>query len=397
MLLHDHGKTDGRASLFLGDGGIDAYKGEFSKDGQLTVYQSKYFTKVWTDSQKQKIRESFERASQSNDFTLAEWFLCIPVRPARQDLRWFDEWRKKQPVPIPIDLIDGDDLTKMLASEKGSRTRQRFRDWGVFTVRHGYPVIQARVRCRKPDPRTGQTFRLLVSIENRGDRTADDIRVKVWHSDTHGSVSVSDSAFWNDDGTGSLNPRQLQAKRNLHPGESIDTLLISLVPATPFPFSISVECWLRDEGSSRQFLTFKDNQLSDGASLDLRPGEITINSGVDGGYSDSTLKWPEDGPAAGLLTEIAAHSRPQEFGILDFGSDAANPQQGNYRPHLAQSGQFHYMNRASLTAALDSLVSSRWLDPGENMGKATKYRLSDAGRAHDVFVKYVEQYKNRIG
>jgi len=55
------------------------------------------------------------------------------------------------------------------------------------------------------------------------------------------------------------------------------------------------------------------------------------------------------------------------------------------------------MNRASLTAALDSLVSSRWLDPGENMGKATKYRLSDAGRAHDVFVKYVEQYKNRIG
>jgi len=86
MLLHDHGKTDGRVSLFLGDGGIDAYKGEFSKDGQLTVYQSKYFTKVWTDSQKQKIRESFERASHSNDFTLAEWFLCIPVRPTRQDL-----------------------------------------------------------------------------------------------------------------------------------------------------------------------------------------------------------------------------------------------------------------------------------------------------------------------
>src|SRR5271166_3775561 len=230
MLLRDCGKTDGRVSIFLGDGGIDAYKGEFSKNGQLTVYQSKYFTKVWTDSQKQKIRESFERASGSNDFTLAEWFLCIPVRPTRQDLRWFDKWREKK--SVPIDLIDGDDLTKMLADEKrGSRTRQQLRDWGVFTVRDGYPVIQARVRCRKPDPRTRQTFRLLVSIENRGDRTADDIRVKVWHSDTHGSVSVSDSAFWNDDGTGSLNPRQLQAKRNLHPGESVDTLLISLVPA----------------------------------------------------------------------------------------------------------------------------------------------------------------------
>ena len=52
-------------------------------------------------------------------------------------------------------------------------------------------------------------------------------------------LAYHDSAFWGDDGTGSLNPRQLQAKRNLHPGESVDTLLISLVPATPFPFSIS--------------------------------------------------------------------------------------------------------------------------------------------------------------
>jgi hypothetical protein len=42
------------------------------------------------------------------------------------------------------------------------------------------------------------------------------------------------------------------------------------------------------------------------------------------------------------------------------------------------------MDRASLRAALDSLVSSRWLDPGEDVGKATKYRLSDAGHTHHV-------------
>jgi hypothetical protein len=150
MLLGDSGRIDGGIKIFCGDGGIDGYQGEFSKGGGLTVYQSKYFTEPWGDSQKQQIRESFKRAANSREFNLQRWFLCIPVRPTLKDIRWFDEWRSKQ--SIPIELVDGNELTQLLEGSSGARTRQRFRDWGVFSVRGGSPVIQARVRCVKVRP-----------------------------------------------------------------------------------------------------------------------------------------------------------------------------------------------------------------------------------------------------
>src|SRR3981081_1259635 len=121
MLLQDSGKIDGRVAIFFGDGGVDGYTGDFSKSGQLTVYQSKHFTKPWSESQKRKIRESFERAASSEEFNLKEWFLCVPVRFTRQDLAWFDEWKATQ--SVPIDIIDGDELTQMLENAYGARSR----------------------------------------------------------------------------------------------------------------------------------------------------------------------------------------------------------------------------------------------------------------------------------
>ncbi len=162
MLLQDCGKAVGRVAIYLGDGGVDAYTGDFSRSGQLRVYQTKYFTRPWSGSQKQQIRTSFETAANSQDFNLKEWALCVPVRLTRQDLKWFDGWKAEQ--SVPIDIIDGDDLTQMLDSADGARTRQQFRDWGVFSVRNGSPVIQARVRCIKRDPRTYQTFSLCFPI-----------------------------------------------------------------------------------------------------------------------------------------------------------------------------------------------------------------------------------------
>jgi hypothetical protein len=147
MLLQGCGKIDGRVAIYLGDGGVDAYKGDFTKNGKLIVYQSKYFSKPWGESQKRQIRASFETAANSKDFNLKEWFLCVPVRLTRQDLAWFHEWKAEQ--SVPIDIIDGDDLTQLLDGANGARTRQKFRDWGVFSVRNGFPVIQARVRSVK--------------------------------------------------------------------------------------------------------------------------------------------------------------------------------------------------------------------------------------------------------
>lgn len=307
MLLQDSGKIDGRVAIYFGDGGVDGYTGDFSKNGQLTIYQSKYFTKPWNDSQKDKIRDSFKTAATSKEFYLKEWFLCVPVRLTRQDLAWFDGWKAKQ--SVPIDIVDGDDLTQMLATPNGARTRQQFRNWGVFAVRDGSPVIQAKVRCLKCDPRAHQTYRLIILLENQGDRTAEGIRVKLGHSPTHCVVSRHNPDYWDDFGSGQLNPRSLRSKLDLHPGEPLEVLQIPLVAATPFPFLISIEYWLRDQKSGRQSFILTEPPPENDVIFDLYPGELTLNASVDGGFVQSTLKWPEDGCLDALLMDIARHPR----------------------------------------------------------------------------------------
>jgi hypothetical protein len=86
LLLSECKLIDGRIRVFRGDGGIDYYRGNFAEGAQLTVYQSKYFTRPWDEVQKCKIRESFERVS--SEFRLEKWFLCIPVRPTLPDIQW---------------------------------------------------------------------------------------------------------------------------------------------------------------------------------------------------------------------------------------------------------------------------------------------------------------------
>ena len=47
ILLKDHGKSDGQGKVYFGDAGVDAYKGSFGQEGELIVYQSKYFPDQW--------------------------------------------------------------------------------------------------------------------------------------------------------------------------------------------------------------------------------------------------------------------------------------------------------------------------------------------------------------
>jgi hypothetical protein len=308
MLLEDLGLIDGRIRVFRGDSGVDAYSGSFAEGEQVTVYQCKYFTKRWEITQTKQINDSFETAN--NGCRLKEWFLCIPVRPTIHDVRWFDNWARDK--PVPVELLDGDALTKMLSHLKAGRTRQRFRDWGVFAVRDGFPVIQARIRCIKLDSKTGQTFRLVVSIENRGDRTAEDLRVRLSHSDTHCVPARHDERLWKDIGSGQLNPRHLQAGRDLHSGEEIQVLQIPLVAVTPFPFTIALEVWLRDQGSSRQFLTLDANQLQGGNVIDFHPGEAEAESG--------SRRWVRSKP-----TGVATKRSSSRFADRNCGTSKPDP------------------------------------------------------------------------
>jgi hypothetical protein len=77
------------------------------------------------------IRDSFRTANESGLFTLKEWYLCIPTRPTKDDVRWFDTWKSKQSVK-EIDFIDGDDLTRMLEALRVLGHVAGLREWGVF-------------------------------------------------------------------------------------------------------------------------------------------------------------------------------------------------------------------------------------------------------------------------
>jgi hypothetical protein len=105
-------------------------------------------------------------ANESTLFELKEWFLCIPTRPTKDDLRWFDEWKEKQSLK-QIDLVDGDDLTRLLEAPLGSRARSKLGQWGVFSMRAGYAVLQFSAKCNTHSPRSGFTFRIDVWLENK--------------------------------------------------------------------------------------------------------------------------------------------------------------------------------------------------------------------------------------
>jgi len=126
-----------RVRVYRGDGGVDVYEGRYGADAEVDVYQIKYFPSVWGDTQKQQIRDSYETARNNSDFNLNRWFLCVPVRLTKEDIRWFDEWRRKQ--DKPIEIIDGDDLTAHLQKDVCAAARSQLRDWGVRGV--GEPVL----------------------------------------------------------------------------------------------------------------------------------------------------------------------------------------------------------------------------------------------------------------
>lgn len=119
-----------RVRVYRGDGGIDAFTGTLGEGGEADVYQVKYFSVPWGDPQKQQIRDAYRTARESKDYNLKQWVLCVPVRLTKEDLRWFDEWRRKQ--DRPIELIDGDELTAHVADRRCAQARTKLREWRVI-------------------------------------------------------------------------------------------------------------------------------------------------------------------------------------------------------------------------------------------------------------------------
>ncbi|HRZ46479.1 MAG TPA: hypothetical protein P5555_14945 [Candidatus Paceibacterota bacterium] len=231
-----------RIRVHGGDEGVDSFLGEWGPSGGIEVYQTKFFPDQWSTSQQQQIVKSFERARDSKMYHLTKWFLCVPARLTKNDLRWFDVWREKQ--AVAIELLDGDDLTERLSRSECREVRLRLIEWGVQGLPRQDRVVFGpgiQLRCIS-NPRDGICCVCTVFVKNGGNLSARNMRVVIRHSETNCVCFAADQSLWAPGSDGVLNPRTLEAKKPLHPGEEVLALRIPLqrIPTTRFFVEVKI-------------------------------------------------------------------------------------------------------------------------------------------------------------
>lgn len=95
-----------------GDDGIDVLVGDL--DGDIIVYQCKYFIDGIGDIQKAQIRESYKTVTER--YNVVEWYLCVPILYTVDNHKWWSEWKnkKQQKDNVKIDFYDGSRLLMLL-------------------------------------------------------------------------------------------------------------------------------------------------------------------------------------------------------------------------------------------------------------------------------------------
>ena len=94
-----------------GDGGVDVFIGKFGIE-PITVIQCKFFLDSFGDTQKAQIRESFNRAKNSEEYELKEWILALPRVIDIDENSWWFNWVEKQNTDIK--LINGNELIDLM-------------------------------------------------------------------------------------------------------------------------------------------------------------------------------------------------------------------------------------------------------------------------------------------
>lgn len=78
-----------------GDEGIDTFFGEL--DGDLHVWQSKYFCEGVDKAQQAQIRASWKSCTESTCIgRVARWTLCVPIELSVPEIQWWQKWRKQE-------------------------------------------------------------------------------------------------------------------------------------------------------------------------------------------------------------------------------------------------------------------------------------------------------------
>src|ERR1017187_8828055 len=93
-----------------GDEGLDVIAGRL--DEQPTIWQCKSFQNGVKDSQKRKIRESFNQALQY--YTPKRWVLCLSVDMDPAALRWFQHFQRSHAGDTQVEFWQASDIVQQL-------------------------------------------------------------------------------------------------------------------------------------------------------------------------------------------------------------------------------------------------------------------------------------------
>lgn len=148
-----------RISPNPGDGGIDVFLGEL--DGQIIVWQAKYFLPQVVAGHRRQIMDSFasaQKKASTSGYQIDKWILCVPSSMDHPTTLWWDGWkRQRDKKSTHICRWDETGLRTRLAKPEAAAVLAAF-----------YPP-----RREPPRPPPGAAFDLAVPVEQhfRGGET----------------------------------------------------------------------------------------------------------------------------------------------------------------------------------------------------------------------------------
>jgi len=95
-----------------GDDGIDCFKGQ--TQGEITIYQHKFFTDRLNHSRKSQIQSSYETAKE-NHSGLERWYLLIALDFTPKEQQWFEENIEQDTEAIKIDIWNKSKIEQLVS------------------------------------------------------------------------------------------------------------------------------------------------------------------------------------------------------------------------------------------------------------------------------------------
>jgi hypothetical protein len=259
-----------RIALSQGDGGIDAAQGTWGKDGEMQVFQFKYFTDKLGTSQRKQITDSFQTARDNPLINLRKWTLVLPSRLRKECLHWFEEWKREQGSDIEMCLWDGDDLVERLENPKCAKARRFLKERGVVGINGDDRSLEPFAQTfRNSQAGTGIGFVIKVGLENKGTLTAVNPRLIVRHTETGCVAGAHDENWWKHEVEAFMpyNPRKLNGLRDIHPNAPVPILQIPLRAGDSFKTEILVKVSAHDLPLRNWRITVTPENLASGTVL----------------------------------------------------------------------------------------------------------------------------------